>query len=154
MTAQPRQSVRAPSTPEAAEAQRSCNQGVAAACGALGRMLTAGEPHDAELERGMVLLELACGQDDPPSCAALGGIYARQARNNASARSRAQEMLSRACERSAANACTKLGRLFGTREAAGDTFRRACELGDPEGCEAFAFFEEEQLDRRRQQERH
>ena len=146
-TAKARQAVQRPSTPQAAEAQRDCEQGSASACGLFGRLLTSGEPTDADLERGMVLLELACGQDDLPACAAIGGIYAREARSSVSARARAQGMLSRACDRGAANACTKLARLTvwvapRDRQAAGERLRRACELGDPEGCEDLALFEE------------
>jgi len=56
-------------------------------------------------------------------------------------------MLSHACDAGAANGCTALGRLDErvdrhNRTVAASKFRRACELGDPEGCEALAVFQE------------
>ena len=123
--------------------ERRCQQGSVAACGELGRLLTAQQRDEDDLNRGLVLLEVACGQDDQPACAALGNSYAF--RTEASApNARVPEILSRACRRGIATACTGLGRVEleqAPQASARGWLRQGCELGDAEGCEHLARLE-------------
>jgi TPR repeat protein len=123
------------------DAERRCQQGAAAACGELGRSLLSRKGSDADRERGLVLLEVACGQDDWPSCTALGEEYTGK---HESALGRAREILGRACDHGAGPACMALGETYGTGsgrnvKAAIASYKRACELGDGAGCEVYGF---------------
>src|SRR3569833_1045056 len=57
-------------------AQLRCQAGDLASCGELGRSLLRDARDERDLERGLVLLEGACCQQDMASCAALGQWYA------------------------------------------------------------------------------
>jgi TPR repeat protein len=124
------------------EAEDRCQAGSAPACGALGRMLTAGIESGRDFERGMVLLEIACGQDDLPSCTYLADTYVRTSRGKASL-ARAHDLAAHACERRSAEACTELGVVVRNERLADQSvawvaYRKGCELGDARGCELFA----------------
>jgi hypothetical protein len=84
--------------------ETACRAGHADACGALGAWLVANNRRPAEVERGLVLLEAACGLDDLPSCATLGGLYART-RASETAHDRGVDLLARACEGGLVSAC-------------------------------------------------
>jgi TPR repeat protein len=116
------------------DAERQCQAGSHAACGELGRALVDREISDADFQRGLVLLEVACGQNDLPSCTSLGAIYARG--DKPAGLARAKDLLGRACE-SAGAACSELARIVADEDAqeAMRLARRACSLRDGRGCE-------------------
>jgi hypothetical protein len=70
----------------------------------LGAWLVANNRRPAEIERGLVLLEVACGFDDLQSCATLGGLYART-RVSETAHDRGVDLLARACAGGLMAAC-------------------------------------------------
>lgn len=128
------------------EAERRCQEGTIAACGDLGRRLTSDEIEvdgaKKNLEQGLVLLELACGQDDPSSCTALGELYGQHAKPGGALQARARDLLTRTCRRGAASACTALGDVIqgadpGSRGEASEAFRDGCQRGDAAGCEKY-----------------
>jgi TPR repeat protein len=125
--------------PTELDAEQRCQQGATAACGELGRFLVARSDIEKDVERGLVLLEVACGQDDPPACAALGRMYID--RGHDKARARARELLTRACARRSAEACTGLGEVLeidrGERVELVAAFHKGCALGDALGCERY-----------------
>ena len=122
------------------DAERRCRSGSSADCGTLGRALLAKEGTEKDFERALVLLEIACGQDDLPSCAALAGAYRRGSRSEQSL-ARARQLAAHACERGSAAGCTQLGEVIGQQEgdeeARRAAFSKACDLGDAEGCERY-----------------
>ena len=100
--------------PEQADAQRRCEAGSPAACGALGKMLTANRDASTDVERGVVLLGIACGQDNLPACTALADVYVRESHGKTSL-ARAHDLAARACTLRSGPACTQLGEVSGTR---------------------------------------
>jgi hypothetical protein len=94
----------------AVEAESRCQAGGIAACGELGRYLVARSPSDrGDLDRGLVLLEVACGGDDQRSCARLGEMYSQD--DSPSSRARGHDLLDRSCAAGGAQSCTVLLRL-------------------------------------------
>jgi len=133
--------------PDQVETQRRCQQGSAAACGEVGRQLTDGLDGGPDFQRGLVLLEVACGQADLASCVFLADRYVRTSRDRRAV-ARAHELATRACERGFAAGCTELGEIVkhgegGDPQAAADAFRKACDLGDARACELCALMEYE-----------
>jgi len=127
-------------TPERTDAQRRCAAGSGDACAELGAALTAPHSDDKDFERGLVLLEVACGQQTPRACAALARLYLR-GRVEAS-RQRARDLATRGCARREAESCTVMGEVIRKADqtdfaAASTAFRDGCQLGDPRGCELF-----------------
>jgi hypothetical protein len=110
-----------------------CQGGTWAACGELGRLLMTAQGTDREHERGLVLLESACGQEDVPACTALGTEYATHFRHE-QARARARSVLAWACDHRSGAACTGLGKLSPFPVDRLQLFRKGCELEDLEGC--------------------
>jgi uncharacterized protein len=127
--------------PEQADDERRCQAGSPPACGALGKMLTANRNARTDFERGVVLLEIACGQDDLPACTHLAGVYVRESHAKTSL-ARAHDLAARACTLRSGPACTQLGEVIwhekGDPRARADAFQKGCELGDAEGCELYA----------------
>ncbi len=124
------------------EANRSCQAGSAAACGELGwRLWERDSATYKDRERALVLLEMACGQDQVLACAVLGGAYGDKYGQDPRGAARAAELLGRACDWKLAPACTAMGALALVRERppseAAAFFRTGCELGDADGCERF-----------------
>ena len=125
------------------EAERRCQAGQSAACGELGRLLVANVRSEKDLDRGLVLLETACGRDDGQACAILGEQY--RTRGDARATARARELLTRACDLRAGAGCAGLGELLQLEDARQphdarpslEAFHRACELADARGCELY-----------------
>ncbi len=120
---------------------RRCQQNDTGACGELGALLlerSADEP-DRDFERGVVLLEMACGNDDGRACGVLGKLYGRNTK--ASSRARGRDLLTAACQSQIAGGCTVLGELSLAIDEAQDTrageaaLREGCRLGDARGCE-------------------
>ena len=115
--------------PEEADAERGCQQGEPSACGVLGRMLIAAGT-DQNFERGIVLLEIACGQDDAPACTTLTRVYMRGS-NDKQSLARAHDLATRGCERGAAVACTQLGDVIqlerGDHSAQAAAYLRGCD---------------------------
>ncbi len=114
------------------------------ACSTLGQLLVKDFGSGKDIERGMVLLEAACGQNDAAACAALGEAY--RDRGDAASTARAKELLTRACDGRAAAGCATLGELLQMedsyheerdRRPAWEAFDRACTLGDSRGCELY-----------------
>lgn len=134
--------------PKLAAAER-CEAGEMPACSALGQLLVANFRSGKDIERGMVLLEAACGQNDWAACAALGEAY--RDRGDAASSARAKELLTRACDGRAAAGCTTLGELLQLEDRhheehdenpARGAFDRACTLGDSRGCELYGLAEQ------------
>jgi TPR repeat protein len=123
--------------------ERRCQAGASAACGELGSLLVDKEgASQRELDRGLVLMEIGCGQGDVATCTALGLMYGTRFKGDKS-RPRAVELLSRACTQRSAAACTGLGELlrFGPgadRRRARESLQAGCEMGDARGCELYA----------------
>jgi TPR repeat protein len=123
-----------------------CQQGKIAACGELGSsLLQRSQPSTHERERALVLLELACGQDDRPSCTKLGMYYLNRDEGK-DAQARARDLLARMCEQDQAEACR--GRALGHRQedpldkrVARGFLDKACRLGDAQACEEIAVAE-------------
>ena len=132
---------RATWTPTELAAQASCQSGDIRACGALGRSLVRGARDMRDIERGLVLLEGACGRDDLAACAALGDWYRVQDDDRGHAR--ASALLTRACDGQIGDGCRALGELALFRHdglGALLLFDKACDLGDAEGCEKSGVF--------------
>ena len=127
-------------TPERADAQRRCAAGSGAACAELGAALAVPNADDSDFERGVVLLEVACGQQTPRACAALARLYLRN--EIAANRARARDLASRGCARRDAESCTVMGEVVRAHDrtdfpTAAAAFRDGCQLGDARGCELF-----------------
>ncbi len=128
--------------------ESSCQAGGTAACLDLGaRLVREGRP-DKDLQRGLILLEVACGRDDFKACATLGNTYAQFSTRDGQAGKlrRAVELLGRACTHGIAAACTRQGDAIARnapedRTAAKAAFLAGCQLGDGRGCESFAVAE-------------
>lgn len=132
---------RATWTPAELAAQAGCESGDVRACGGLGRSLVRAARDMRDVERGLVLLEGACGRDDLAACAALGDWYRVQDDDRDHARATA--LLTRACDGNAGEGCRALGELaVDQRDWPGALllFDRACELSDAEGCEKAGVF--------------
>lgn len=120
--------------------ERRCSAGAADACAALGDALVGPGHDDRDLERGMVLLEVACGQEVPGACAALARVYLRGTAE--SDRARARDLASRGCARREGESCTVMGEAIRVEDhddlpRAWGAFREGCQLGDARGCELF-----------------
>jgi len=110
--------------PAEAEVERGCQSGSLSACGALGRMLVEKEI-DGDLERGIVLLEMACGEDDAPACTTLTAVYMR-ATQSGRALARAHDLAARACERGSADACAQLSDVIRLEHGPEERPYKAC----------------------------
>lgn len=137
-------------SPAELQVEQDCENGSVPACGLLGkRMLERATKNGTEQDRqrGLVLLEVACGHEDGPSCTSLGRAYS--ARDPApSAMARAKDVLSGACTRRHGEACTALGQIILvqaplTDPAIAKAWQSACELGDGQGCELLGRLETE-----------
>ena len=120
-------------------AERECQGGALPACRKLGMSLMKEARPTKDIERGLVLLETACGQEDWPACEALGGWYLTQK----NAQFRAIEVLGSACSHGLAKACTGKGKGLQRLEPASPeeiqaAFQAGCEKGDAEGCDLLA----------------
>jgi len=128
--------------PAALNADRRCEAGVVAACGELGRFLVRRSDSQRDVERGLVLLEVACGQNHLTSCTALAATYVEGSREPG-ALARARSLATRACDGRFAEGCTVAGDAVvradprNRNHAADDAFRAGCELGDARGCELY-----------------
>ena len=127
-------------TPERADAQGRCAAGSGPACAELGAALATPDSDDSDFERGVVLLEVACGQHTPHACPALARVYGHS--TVAANRARARDLATRGCSRGEADACTVMGEIIRAGDRANfpaisQAFRHACQLGDPRGCELF-----------------
>lgn len=123
-------------------AQQRCEGGQVAACGELGRSLVADGRALRDVQRGLVLLEGACGGGDMHACAALGIWYSTHGKDENNPR--ATELLTRACDRQVAEGCRGLARLIGQKPMSEATTedlgrieqlsRTGCDLGDARAC--------------------
>jgi TPR repeat protein len=105
-------------------------------------MLTDSATNETDRARGLVLLEIACGQDDLPSCASLANSYLKRSNNKRSI-ARAHDLAALACDRRSGEACTVLGDVEDAENITDPTvawaaYRKGCDLGDARGCELFA----------------
>lgn len=127
-------------TDEARNAEVRCQNGVREACTQLGRYLIGDQGRtDSEFERGLVLLEVACADDEVGACATLGGVYKSR---GPAARDRARHLLTYACGRRSPEGCTWLGEELAKppakdSEGAKKALRAGCDLGDARGCELY-----------------
>lgn len=127
--------------------EAACQRDELAACRDLGIRLVEDKRPETDLQRGLILLEVACGRNDWRACGVLGATYASLVpRDQEEGRlERAIELLGRACSHRIATACTHLGETLlrnrGDRARAQATFLSACELGEARGCEYFARME-------------
>jgi len=132
--------------PEQVDAERRCQGGSPPACSALGRMLTENRDNGRDFERGLVLLEIACGQDDLPACSFLAGLYVRESRGKPSL-ARAHDLAAHACGLRFGAACTQLGEVIryqdGDQRTMVEAFEKGCALGDAEGCELYGVAQED-----------
>lgn len=127
-------------TPGRADVQRRCAAGSGDACAELAVALAVPNSDDKDFERGLVLLEVACGQRTPRACAALARLYLHDGVE--AARKRARDLATRGCARHEAESCTVMGEVIRAADHtdfldASAAFRDGCELGDPRGCELF-----------------
>jgi TPR repeat protein len=128
--------------PAALDADRRCEAGSVGACGELGRFLVRRTDSHRDVERGLVLLEVACGQDHLTSCTALAATYVAGSREPGTL-ARARSLATRACDGRFAAGCTVAGDVAirvdprNRNHAADDAFRAGCELGDARGCELY-----------------
>ena len=128
--------------PAALDADRRCEAGSVEACGELGRFLVRRTDSHRDVERGLVLLEVACGQNHLTSCTALAATYVDSSRDPGTL-ARARSLATRACDRRFAAGCTVAGDAVvradprNRNHAADDAFRTGCELGDARGCELY-----------------
>ena len=128
--------------PGALDADRRCEAGSVEACGELGRFLVRRTDSNRDVERGLVLLEVACGQNHLTSCTALAATYVESSRDPGTL-ARARSLATRACDRRFAAGCTVAGDAVVRADprnrdhAADDSFRAGCELGDARGCELY-----------------
>ncbi len=128
--------------PGALDADRRCEAGSVEACGELGRFLVRRTDSNRDVERGLVLLEVACGQNHLTSCTALAATYVESSRDPGTL-ARARSLATRACDRRFAAGCTVAGDAVvradprNRNHAADDSFRAGCELGDARGCELY-----------------
>jgi len=125
--------------------ESTCQDGNAAACRSLGEHLVRDKRSDKDLQRGLVLLEIACGGDDWKACAILGDRYADLGGPDGQEGKlgRAVELLGRACAHGIATACTRKGQAIARNTPADGVavktaFLAGCQAGDALGCEAFA----------------
>jgi TPR repeat protein len=121
------------------QAERECQSGALPACRKLGISLIKEARPQKDFERGLVLLETTCGQEDWPACEALGGWYLTRKNGQA----RAIAVLERACSHGLAKACTGKGKGLKLLEPASPdeiqaAFQAGCEKGDAEGCDLLA----------------
>ena len=114
----------------------------------MGEHLVRDKRSDKDLQRGLVLLEIACGGDDWKACAILGDRYADFGGPDGQEGKlgRAVELLGRACAHDVATACTRKGHAIARntpadRVAEKAAFLAGCQAGDALGCEAFAVAE-------------
>jgi TPR repeat protein len=128
--------------------ESSCQAGNRVACRDLGALLIQDKRPGKDLERGLVLLEIACGGDDFEACGILGEKYAdfRGPRGQKAQLGRALDLLGRACAHRMAMACTRQGQAIALDKpsnlaAMAAAFRAGCELGDSRGCELLAVLE-------------
>jgi len=127
-------------TPERADAQHRCAAGAGDACAALGVALASPNTDEKDVERGLVLLEVACGQQTARACAALARVYLRS--GSETSRKRARDLATRGCARREGESCTVMGEFIQTSDstdflAASSALRDGCQLGDLRGCELF-----------------
>jgi uncharacterized protein len=125
--------------------ESTCQDGDTAACRNLGEHLVHDMRPDKDLQRGLILLEIACGGDDWKACAILGDRYADYSGPDGQEGKlgRAVELLGRACAHGIATACTQKGHATARNTPADHiaektAFLTGCQLGDALGCEAFA----------------
>ena len=125
--------------------ESTCQKGDTTACRTLGDLLVHDKRPDKDLQRGLVLLEIACGGDDWKACAILGERYTDFGGPDGQEGKlgRAVELLGRACAHGIAAACTKQGHAIAhntptDQVAEKAAFLAGCQLGDALGCEAFA----------------
>lgn len=124
--------------------ERECQQGTIAACGELGRsLLRRPQPARRERERGLLLLELACGKNDRSSCTSLGMYYLSDDEGKAS-QARARDLLARMCEQDQGEACRGMALVRSLEDPLDKRgsrafLEKACRLADAQGCEALAF---------------
>jgi TPR repeat protein len=125
--------------------ESTCQDGDVTACRNLGERLVRDKRPDKDLQRGLVLLEIACGGDDWKACASLGDRYTDFSGPDGQEGKlgRAVELLGRACAHGIATACTQKGHAIAhntpaDRVAAKTALLAGCQLGDALGCEAFA----------------
>ncbi len=128
--------------------ESACQAGDRAACRDLGGCMVGERRPEKDLQRGLVLLELTCGQDDWKACWLLGDAYADLTSRDGQRGKlgRAVEVLGRACAHGIAPACTRQGDAIllnapGERVPARAAFLAGCEQGDARGCEFFAIVE-------------
>ncbi|MGA9519949.1 MAG: hypothetical protein WBV82_00715 [Myxococcaceae bacterium] len=126
----------------AALTRRACELGSSLQCAMLGKLLIAGLGVPKDDAAGMAQLERSCTMGERHGCAA---VFDRWIRPRASAEdvSRGLHALDAACKAELGEACYEVGRIFDMgapgierdpRRAA-DHYRRACENGDPRGCD-------------------
>jgi TPR repeat protein len=128
--------------------ESACRAGERDSCRDLGGCLVGEKRPERDLQRGLVLLELTCGQDDWKACWLLGDVFVDLTSGDGQRRKlgRAVDVLGRACAHGIAAACTRQGDAIllnasGERGPARAAFLAGCEQGDARGCEAFAIAE-------------
>jgi TPR repeat protein len=89
--------------------------------------------------RAVKLFDRACGMGDQVACGNLGWMYVAGVGVERDAE-RGTGLLAGACDRQDGRSCYRLGMVESARDPAGAVarFRRACELGDADGCASLA----------------
>lgn len=116
----------APAADTVALLTRACDADDLEGCAALGFHYLAGDGVEADTGRAAPLFERSCAGSVPRGCHGLALVT--------ESRSESDRLLSEACDRGVAPACTDLGHRIGAGDSASDRFRRGCEGGHLPGC--------------------
>jgi TPR repeat protein len=127
--------------------EQACSLGLTRGCANWGVQILRHQPSDAERDRAVDRLSLACDQSDAFACAELGdAMYGAFERSGASAHGRAHLAYERACNLGHVDACASDGWMFrngeGTTKSARrarELFRFACERESYAGCAALGY---------------
>jgi len=121
--------------------ERACDGSVGVGCGEAGRLLP--RKDRVSLERVATHFTRGCDLGDDTSCFDLGEL--RRDRPSLGGEAAARPLFQRACGRSHADACERVGRLtigYGTSAelaAAFPSLDKACSLGSTSGCSSLAW---------------
>lgn len=116
--------------------QKACDGGDAFACGTLGSLWAQGDLGTKDVDKAAALFKRACDGGSASGCNQLGNATAAGLGVPKSL-DVALTLWTKACKEANAAACTNAGRALrkkGDDRTADKAFKRACKLGDEDGC--------------------